>query len=64
MCLFTPPKAKEVQAPTRLETISKEDPTAMTSAIEKKRKGYSSTIATSGSGLVDSAMIKKVALGS
>ena len=64
MCLFSAPDVKQVQTPARKEVVSNEDPTAQTTANEKKRKGYSSTIATSGSGLIDPAAIKKVTLGS
>jgi len=64
MCFSSPPTPQAVQQPTRKETISTEDTTAQTAALEKRRKGYTSTIATSGSGLMDSAMIKKVTLGS
>lgn len=68
MCLFdkpSPPSPPSTPVqPTKKEVISTEDTTAQTAAAQKRRKGYSSTIATSGSGLVDTATIKKVTLGS
>ena len=67
MCLFpTPsvPAAQKVDTPARKDVISSEDTTAATAARESKRKGYASTVATSGSGLFDAAPIKKVTLGS
>jgi hypothetical protein len=66
MCFIsTPkPKAQPVVQPVRQEVVSNEDTSAIAAAAEKKRRGYSSTIATSGSGLVDPATVKKVTLGS
>jgi len=67
MCLFnTPsiPAPQKVDMPARKDVISSEDTTATTAAREAKRKGYASTVATSGSGLVDTPVIKKVTLGS
>jgi len=60
----TPDPPEEVKKPTRIESISQEDTTAQTAGAQKRRKGYSSTIATSGSGLADTALVKKLTLGS
>ena len=67
MCLFSAPKVetKETPAqPTREAVTSQEDPSRIIAEQEKKRKGFQSTIATSGSGLFEQAPIKKVTLGS
>ena len=67
MCLFNPPKpeTKTTAPPVRENVIdNKTDTVALQAEQEKKRKGYQSTVATSGSGLMDPATIKKVTLGS
>ena len=64
MCFFSAPKIQTPDTPKKENVTSTEDMSAITAEQEKRRKGYSSTIATSGSGLMDPAMIKKVTLGS
>ena len=65
MCLFNPPKMKIVEPPRRENVVdSKTDAAAIQAESEKRRKGYQSTVATSGSGLFDAAPVKKVTLGS
>jgi hypothetical protein len=63
MCgaLFKTPKVKEVAMPTKEEAVSKEDSTV--TEQQKKRKGFTSTIATSGMGVTDAAPTKKTQLG-
>ena len=67
MCLFDQPKpqTKTTEPPVRENIVdSKTDTVSLQAEQEKKRKGYQSTIATSGSGLFDVAPVKKVTLGS
>ena len=65
MCLFNPPKMKTIEPPLRENVVdSKTDAAAIQAEFEKRRKGYQSTVATSGGGLFDAAPIKKVTLGS
>ena len=67
MCLFKPPKVetKTIEQPIRENVVdTKTDSAAAIAESEKKRKGFQSTVATTGSGLFDPAPIKKVTLGS
>ena len=64
MCLFNPPKMEKVEMPARKDVVTNEDMAAVSAEQEKRRRGYQSTIATSGGGLFDAAPIKKVTLGS
>lgn len=65
MCtsLFKKPKIEEPTMPTKSETISDEDAITVANEEQKKRRGYSTTIATSGSGVTDPAITKKTQLG-
>lgn len=60
----TPSIQQSTVAPTRSESVSNED--AVTSQLEqqKKRRGFQSTIATSGSGTQSQANTLKTQLGS
>lgn len=67
MCLFNQqaPQIKTTEPPVRENVVdSKTDNAAVQAAKEKQRKGYQSTVATSGGGLFDAAPVKKVTLGS
>lgn len=64
MCIFGTPKMKTIDAPKRENVVnSDQDAAAAAAENEKKRNGFLSTIATSGTGLMDAANIKKVHTG-
>ena len=65
MCFVQMPEMKKPDpAPTRENVITNPNETASAQAeMEKKRKGFSSTVATTGGGLLEPAQIKKVTLG-
>ena len=64
MCLFSAPKAPKIEQPARKDVVTRDDSAAIAAAGEKRKRGYQSTVATSGGGLFDAAPIKKVTLGS
>lgn len=64
MCFVKQPDPPKVEQPSRKDVVAVEDTAAVTAEAEKKKKGYSSTVATSGGGLFDAAPVKKVTLGS
>lgn len=64
MCFVKPPDPPKVEQPARKDVVTVEDTAAVTAEAEKKKKGYQSTVATSGGGLFNDAPIKKVTLGS
>ena len=63
MCFVTPPAPKQVDMPIRENVTSTDDAAQIAAAEEKKRKGFSSTVATTPQGLMDTAKIGKVQLG-
>lgn len=63
MC-FAQPKMKTIDTPKRENVVdSEQDVAAFAAEQEKKRKGYASTVKTSGVGLMDAASLKKAQLG-
>lgn len=65
MCFVQPPQVKQPDpAPVRENVVTNPSDTASAQAeLEKKRKGFNSTVATTGGGLIEPAVIKKVTLG-
>lgn len=64
MCIFKKPDvAKPPEEPTKEVAVSSEDATNSQLENEKRRRGFSSTIATSGLGVTGAAPTKKTQLG-
>lgn len=63
MCIFKKPKVASTPEAVSKEAVSTEDASATQNLEEKKRKGFSSTIATSGLGVTNQANVKKTQLG-
>lgn len=63
MCLFKTPKVAKQEQPTKEVAVSNEDAINTQLEQEKKRRGFASTIATSGQGVTGQANVKKTQLG-
>lgn len=64
MCFAKTPKvSKAAEQPIKSEVVSTEDAITTATETEKKRKGFTSTVATSGMGVTDTANTKKTQLG-
>lgn len=63
MCFAKAPKPTPIIQPTKTDVVSNENSVSTQMQQERRRRGFQSTVATSGMGVASSAPIKKTQLG-